>query len=71
MDEFRSYVKPTVNSELSDFCVNLTGITQSMVDQSPTFVEVLNQFQEEFLAKYDLFQSKSASFVTGKSAIQL
>ncbi|KAI9470864.1 MAG: hypothetical protein EXX96DRAFT_597608 [Benjaminiella poitrasii] len=39
------------------------SITQSIVDQSPTFIEVLNSFQE-FMAKYNLFQSASASFVT-------
>ncbi|KAG2201753.1 hypothetical protein INT47_002013 [Mucor saturninus] len=63
IDEFRSYVKPTINPTLSDFCTNLTGITQSTVDQSPTFVEVLNDFQE-FLSKYDLFQTSTAAFVT-------
>lgn len=64
VDEFRSYVKPTINPTLSDFCTDLTGITQSTVDKSPTFTEMLVDFQE-FLAKYDLFQSASASFVTG------
>lgn len=63
VDEFRSYVKPTINPTLSDFCTDLTGITQSTVDKSPTFTEMLVDFQE-FLAKYDLFQSASASFVT-------
>ncbi|KAG2233131.1 hypothetical protein INT48_001624 [Thamnidium elegans] len=63
VDEFRSYIKPTINPTLSQFCINLTGIEQSTIDQSPTFIEVLNQFQG-FLARYDLFQSASASFVT-------
>ncbi|CAO3648743.1 unnamed protein product [Mucor hiemalis] len=63
VDEYQSYVKPTVNSKLSDFCINLTGISQSTVDKSPSFTEMLIDFQE-FLAKYDLFQSASASFVT-------
>ncbi|OBZ86079.1 3'-5' exonuclease eri1 [Choanephora cucurbitarum] len=63
VNEYRSYVKPTINSTLSDFCTKLTGITQSTVDQSPTFVEVLNDFQL-FLAKYELFQQSSAAFVT-------
>ncbi|KAI8061473.1 ribonuclease H-like domain-containing protein [Gilbertella persicaria] len=38
-------------------------IYQSTIDKSPTFVEVLNEFQK-FLAKYDLFQTASATFVT-------
>ncbi|KAI8991457.1 ribonuclease H-like domain-containing protein [Mycotypha africana] len=63
VDEFRSYVKPTRNPILSDFCIKLTGIQQSTVDESPTFVEVLDLFQE-FMAKYGLFQTKSATFVT-------
>lgn len=45
--------------------MKLTGITQDTVDNSPVFVDVLNQFQE-FLAKYSLFQSSTAIFVTGK-----
>lgn len=45
--------------------MKLTGITQDTVDNSPVFIDVLNQFQE-FLAKYSLFQSSTAIFVTGK-----
>ncbi|KAG1123756.1 hypothetical protein G6F62_007814 [Rhizopus arrhizus] len=63
VDEFRSYVKPTINPTLTEFCMKLTGITQDTVDNSPVFVDVLNQFQE-FLAKYSLFQSSTAIFVT-------
>ncbi|ORE02156.1 hypothetical protein BCV72DRAFT_215876 [Rhizopus microsporus var. microsporus] len=63
VDEFRSYVKPTINPTLSEFCIKLTGISQDTVDNSPIFIDVLNQFQE-FLAKYNLFQSSSAVFVT-------
>lgn len=63
VDEFRSYVKPTINPTLSKFCIELTGISQETVDKSPIFIDVLNEFQE-FMAKYDLFQEKSAAFVT-------
>ncbi|OAD01830.1 hypothetical protein MUCCIDRAFT_132030, partial [Mucor lusitanicus CBS 277.49] len=63
VDEFRSYVKPTINSTLSDFCKDLTGISQETVDKSPIFIDVLDDFQA-FMAKYDLFQSKTAAFVT-------
>lgn len=63
IDEFRSYVKPTINPTLSDFCKELTGISQETVDESPVFIDVLNEFQE-FMAKYGLFQDKSAAFVT-------
>lgn len=40
-------VKPTINPELSDFCRDLTGITQAMVDQAPSFptaVEAMNDW---------------------------
>jgi 3'-5' exoribonuclease 1 len=67
VDEFRSYVKPTVNPKLSKFCTKLTGITQETVDASPTFIDVLDSFQE-FLSKYNLFQSSTATFVTGTNA---
>ncbi|KAI8086517.1 double-strand siRNA ribonuclease Eri1 [Halteromyces radiatus] len=63
VDEFRSYVKPSVNPTLSKFCINLTGITQETIDSSPDFIQVLDDFQQ-FMAKYSLFQDKSASFVT-------
>lgn len=69
VDEFRSYVKPTINPTLSEFCMKLTGISQDTVDNSPIFIDVLNQFQE-FLAKYNLFQSSSAVFVTGNDEMQ-
>lgn len=28
VDSFQEYVKPELNPKLSDFCMNLTGITQ-------------------------------------------
>ncbi|KAK0153520.1 3'-5' exoribonuclease 1 [Merluccius polli] len=36
-DTFQEYVRPEVNTQLSDFCVKLTGITQKMVDEADTF----------------------------------
>ncbi|CAO3589370.1 unnamed protein product [Absidia cylindrospora] len=63
VDEFRSYVKPSINSTLSEFCMSLTGITQETVDASPDFVQVLDDFQK-FMAKHGLFQEKTAAFVT-------
>lgn len=43
VDSFQEYVKPEVNSKLSDFCVQLTGITQKMVDEADTFPSVLQR----------------------------
>ncbi|KAH8555877.1 exonuclease family protein, partial [Umbelopsis sp. PMI_123] len=63
VDQYRSYVKPYINPTLTEFCTRLTGISQETVDSSPEFIEVLNSFQV-WMAKYSLFQEKSAIFVT-------
>lgn len=43
VDSFQEYVKPEVNPQLSDFCVNLTGITQKMVEEAEPFPAVLQR----------------------------
>ncbi|KAI9018930.1 ribonuclease H-like domain-containing protein [Hyaloraphidium curvatum] len=43
--EFRSFVRPTVKPELTEFCVKLTGITQDVVYAAPPFTTVLEDFQ--------------------------
>ncbi|KAI7874860.1 hypothetical protein K492DRAFT_168753 [Lichtheimia hyalospora FSU 10163] len=63
VDEFRSYVKPSIKPVLSPFCKQLTGISQETVNDSPDFIQVLNDFQE-FMGKYSVFQDKTAAFVT-------
>ncbi|XP_027709531.1 3'-5' exoribonuclease 1 [Vombatus ursinus] len=40
-DTFQQYVRPEINTQLSDFCISLTGITQEMVDRADTFPQVL------------------------------
>ena len=37
ISEFHCYVRPTINPILSDFCTELTGITQEMVNPAETF----------------------------------
>lgn len=44
--EFHTYVRPTVNKTLSEFCTKLTGITQDRVDSAPTLKEVLALFEQ-------------------------
>jgi 3'-5' exoribonuclease 1 len=39
--EFQSFVRPTVDANLTDFCKELTGISQASVDAAPTLPEVL------------------------------
>lgn len=43
-DEFQSFVRPVVQTQLSDFCTELTTISQSDVDAAETFPEVLAKF---------------------------
>lgn len=45
IDEFDEFVKPKIHPLLSDFCVNLTSITQAMVEDAPGFPEALQSFQ--------------------------
>jgi inhibitor of KinA sporulation pathway (predicted exonuclease) len=40
--EFQSFVSPVRNPVLSDFCRELTGITQSQVETAPSFQTALN-----------------------------
>ncbi|MXQ84216.1 hypothetical protein E5288_WYG014174 [Bos mutus] len=42
-DTFQQYVRPEINTQLSDFCISLTGITQDQVDKADTFPQVLKK----------------------------
>lgn len=55
--EFAHYVKPTNFPVLSEFCKNLTGITQDIVDKASPIKDVLEQFDEwiqRFIREKDL-----------------
>ena len=43
--EFHSYVRPTLCPQLTNFCKQLTGIKQEIVDAAPTLPEVIQQFE--------------------------
>lgn len=58
VDEFRSFVKPTWRPQLSEFCTELTGITQAQVNFAPTFPKVLKMFTK-FLAQHGLVDPKN------------
>jgi 3'-5' exoribonuclease 1 len=47
--QFNQFVKPVVHSILSDFCIDLTSITQNQVDEVAIFPAVLNDFQSWIL----------------------
>ncbi|KAI0315523.1 ribonuclease H-like domain-containing protein [Amylostereum chailletii] len=58
VEEFRSFVRPTWRPTLSQFCADLTGITQEQVDAAPTFPQVLSSFSH-FLAKNGLIHPQT------------
>ncbi|XP_058023623.1 3'-5' exoribonuclease 1 isoform X2 [Ahaetulla prasina] len=56
-DTFQQYVKPEINPQLSDFCINLTGISQELVEKADEFPKVLQRVvdwmkQKELGSKY-------------------
>ena len=44
---FSQFVKPVINPFLSDFCKDLTSITQEDVDLALTFPDALNKFVKD------------------------
>jgi len=53
IDEFRSFVKPTWKPQLTEFCTNLTGITQDKIDAAPTFTQAMESMNK-FLISHHL-----------------
>ena len=45
ISEFNQIIKPVINPSLSEFCTELTSITQNMVDEGVHFMEALHAFQ--------------------------
>jgi len=45
VDEFQSFVRPVRHPKLLPFCTKLTGITQAMVDDAPSFPEAFEALQ--------------------------
>jgi 3'-5' exoribonuclease 1 len=45
ISEFEQFVKPLMNPILSDFCKDLTSISQPQVDDAPLFPEAIQRFQ--------------------------
>ncbi|XP_071952476.1 ERI1 exoribonuclease 3-like [Antedon mediterranea] len=62
--EFHTYVQPTSNRQLTQFCTELTGITQSMVDGKPTFQESLKMLNDWMVQQDLLSGNNSFIFVT-------
>jgi 3'-5' exoribonuclease 1 len=52
VDEFQTFIKPLRHPILTEFCLQLTSITQQQVDTAPTFPEAIKLWQP-WLAKFD------------------
>ncbi|XP_057370946.1 uncharacterized protein LOC130691922 isoform X2 [Daphnia carinata] len=65
-DEFQSYCRPILHPLLTDYCLKLTGITQDIVDQAPSFHETFASFNEWLQGK-DLGSKFSFAIVTDGS----
>ena len=49
--EFQSFVRPSRHPILSQYCTNLTTISQESVDAAPSFSDVMVRFRNDFLPK--------------------
>ena len=49
-DEFQAFVRPIRHPTLLPFCTQLTGITQGMVDEAPTFPEAFALLRKRLVA---------------------
>ncbi|MCA9024841.1 MAG: exonuclease domain-containing protein [Planctomycetaceae bacterium] len=45
LSEFQAFVRPVRHPVLTDFCTELTSITQANVDRAPTFPEVVDRWK--------------------------
>ena len=64
VDEFQRFVKTKKFPEISQYCTDVTGITQQIIDeQGQEFTSVLEQHQQ-WLRSHDIIDPKSVVFVT-------
>lgn len=52
VDEFQTFIKPSRHRVLTEFCLQLTSITQHQVDTAPTFPEAMKLWQP-WLSQFD------------------
>ena len=68
--EFNSFVRPVIHTKLTDFCTELTTITQDQVDQAPSFEEVIDQFRKEMIDDKDTILFGSWGYYDKKQLLQ-
>ncbi|CAO1618031.1 unnamed protein product [Parajaminaea phylloscopi] len=59
IDEFHTYVRPSVRPELSAFCTQLTGVTSEQLRDAPTFPQALSLLHR-FLESHGLLRSDTS-----------
>lgn len=64
VEEFREYVKPTLNPILTKYCTDLTGIQQETVDNAKPFPEVFDAMQAWMDAFNEKYNYPSTIFLT-------
>ncbi len=52
VSEFQEYIRPVLHTTLTDFCTELTGITQAQVDAAAFFPHVFARF-EKWVSSFD------------------
>lgn len=67
--QFHRYVRPTMNPTLSGYCIDLTGISQTLIDRQSkfplvyqAFIEWLNQIAKEKQLCYATPSNRYANF---------
>lgn len=71
--EFQRYCKPTEIPTLSEYCINLTGITQDKVDNGSLLADVMEEFRlwvKETIKEKELILPKTkSSNLAGNTAL--
>ena len=57
--KFHRYVKPKINPQLTNFCINLTGILQETADNSNHFDHVFNEFVDWMVKDLKLLNERT------------
>lgn len=61
---FHQYVEPTVNKQICQYCIQVTGITQSMLDGQPLLEETLKRLDTWMKDNRLLDKDTTFTFVT-------
>ena len=66
---FETFIKPTIEPKLSEFCINKTGVTQNDVDSSHDIQNALKQIHN-FLGE-SMFASEFVFLTVGDNDLRL